>query len=60
MPDEFIWTMKGILGVVIIIIAIYIAIMFLKLENAVIKGGTEELEKSVVETIENNVNEIEF
>ena len=58
-PDEFIWTMKGILGLILILIAFYVVVMFKKLENSVIYGGKEELEEIVVETIEKNTNGID-
>lgn len=55
-PDEFFWVMKGVLGLGLILIAIFVAIMYIKLEYAVIRGGKEELEKTVVTTVENYVD----
>ena len=48
--------MKGILGVVSIVIVIYLVIMFLKLESSFINGGRDELENVVVNIIENKMD----
>lgn len=58
-PDELFWAMKGILGLILIMIAFYIVVQVKRLESSVINGGGEEFEKTLVNEVDKGVNQIE-
>ena len=54
-PEDFFLILKGVLGLIVILIALWVGYMVLKLDFAVKYGGKEELEKIVVETIDKSL-----
>ncbi len=58
-PDEFFWSMKGILGLAAIMMAFYFVIQFKKFESGYMNSDIK-LEKTLVNKIDNKVNQNEI
>ena len=58
-PDEFFWAMKGVLGLILILIAFYVIANYLKLQNAVLNGGGKEFDQILVNEVDKGINQIQ-
>lgn len=58
-PDEFFWFMKGIFGLASIMLVFYLILQFKKFESGYMNSDIE-FEKTLVNSINNNVNQNEI